>query len=200
LKIYLARHAQSQWQLSPSDDWDTSLSVLGRIQAQRLGNWLAQHELVDANTRVEVSSLVASPLKRAQETAECLAIALELRVETLEKLREATFHVAEHLPSYADPKVSARAAALSNIYTMFKREVQLAFHDLVDRAELAGGPVMAVTHGGVMKTMLRIIVSQDAFCCRIYNTGIATIEWRRGRWHLVHWNLCDHLPAHHRTF
>ena len=30
-------------------------------------------------------------------------------------------------------------------------------------------------------------------------TGVNMIEWRRGRWEIVHINLCEHLPVELRT-
>lgn len=49
------------------------------------------------------------------------------------------------------------------------------------------------------KTLLRLIADSDAISFRLYNTGLATVEWDNGRWHLVHLNQLDHLPVDLRT-
>lgn len=85
------------------------------------------------------------------------------------------------------------------MYAAFKSQVHTAFQELVERAEVSSGPVLAVTHGGFIKTMLRIVVNSDIVCFRLYNTGLNLIEWERGRWHIGHLNLWDHLPLELRT-
>jgi broad specificity phosphatase PhoE len=199
VRIYLVRHGQSEWQLAPSTDWDTPLSSLGHEQAKRLGHWLAHHKRVDIERRLEVASLCTSPMWRAQQTATYVAEALGLAMHTMPALREASFHVAAHLPSRAAPGDPAPQYQPSARYLAFKAQVHRALDGLIEQVELTGGPVLAVTHGGLIKTMLRAAVGQDEVCFRLYNTGITELEWRRGRWHLVYLNLLDHLDTELRT-
>lgn len=65
------------------------LSELGHQMADRLGDWFAERAL--AAGRVPVAVL-ASPLQRAQETAEPIARALELPVDTDVRVLEAQNH------------------------------------------------------------------------------------------------------------
>jgi len=199
MRLDLVRHGQSGWQQAASTDWDTPLSALGHEQAKRLGHWLAGHNMICPGTRLDVLSLSASPMRRAQQTAGYLAAALGLPVNTVPELREASFHVASHLPSRNAPGDPRPSHELSATYLSFKDQVRRAFAGLVRQAELAGGSVLAVTHGGFIKTMLRVAIGQDDFCFRLYNTGITQLQWRRGRWHLVHLNLLDHLAVELRT-
>ncbi|MEU4209505.1 histidine phosphatase family protein [Streptomyces sp. NPDC026206] len=199
MKIFLARHGQSQWQLNPSQDWDTRLSELGHVQARRLGEWCAGHHLLDAESRLEVGSLRASPLKRARETAGYLAESLGLPVEVQPSLTEAAFHVASELPKAPAPFAPRPEGALPERYTAFRKQAGAALAELTRVAEETGRPVLAVTHGGLVKTLLRSIAETDAFCFKLYNCGINAIEWKGGRWRIVHVNLWDHLPPRLRT-
>ncbi len=107
MRIYLVRHAQSEWQLCPTDDWDLPLSSLGRLQATHLAAWLARSSVVDTELSIDVEAIYSSPLLRARETADILARALDVPVHTLETAREATFHVASHLPGAEHPNSDA---------------------------------------------------------------------------------------------
>jgi broad specificity phosphatase PhoE len=199
MKIYLVRHAQSEWQLKPCQDWNTSLTVLGHQQAQRMAQWLAECQKSDHRPRFEVASLCSSPLKRAQETAAYISDVLHLPLIIQKSLQEANFHVADHLLHADGPLQTPPAHPPSRIYAHFRAQAEAALRELVERAEAHNGSVLAVSHGGLLKTLLRRVVSSDTVCFRLYNTGVNLIEWRRGRWHLVHLNLWDHLPMELRT-
>ncbi|MEU1311535.1 histidine phosphatase family protein [Streptomyces cinnamoneus] len=199
MKIFLARHGQSQWQLNPSQDWDTRLSDLGHEQARRLGEWCAGHRLLDAESRFEPGTLRASPLKRARETAGYLAESLRLPVEVQPSLTEATFRVASELPRAAAPFAPWPTGELPERYTAFRAQAAEALEELTGVAEATGRPVLAVTHGGLIKTVMRIVAETDSFCLKLYNCAINAIEWKDGRWRIVHVNLWDHLPPELRT-
>jgi broad specificity phosphatase PhoE len=197
--IYLARHAQSQWQVEASENWDTLLTPTGHQQAKRLAQWLATRPLLASGMRVEIGSLYASPFKRAQETASYVANELELAIVTHDSLREADFHVADHLPHRDGPLSAYSSFTPSAKYSNFVVQADGALRVLVQRAEATDGPVLAVTHGGLIKTLLRRVTGSETVCFRLYNACLNVIEWRRGRWHLVHINLWDHMSADLRT-
>ncbi|MFD3733902.1 histidine phosphatase family protein [Streptomyces sp. NPDC058632] len=199
MKIYLVRHGQSQWQVSPNRDWDTSLSPLGHNQANHLGQWLADGARIDGNTSLSVGSVVTSPLKRARETAEYLCDPLGLTAHVQHTLTEATFHVVSELPKAASPFAKWRGQLLSDRYLDFRAQARTALEELARRAEETGQPVLAVTHGGLIKTVIRTVAESDKFCLKLYNCGINAIEWTDGRWRVVHINLWDHLPPALRT-
>jgi broad specificity phosphatase PhoE len=199
MRIYLARHAQSEWQIEPTENWDTPLTATGHQQARQLAQWLADSPRLDGEMRVEIASLYASPLRRAQETAAYLANTLELDVITHDSLREADFHVATHLPQRDGPLSTYIPFTPSEEYSNFRAQADWALQVLVRQAEVSDGAVLAVTHGGLIKTLLRLITGTDVVCFRLYNACLNVIEWRRGRWHLVHLNLWDHLLVELRT-
>jgi bisphosphoglycerate-dependent phosphoglycerate mutase len=63
LELVLARHGQSYGNLDLSLGLDTDLTDLGREQATRLGNWLAEQGYA-------FTALYCSTLRRARQTAE----------------------------------------------------------------------------------------------------------------------------------
>lgn len=203
MKIYLARHGQSRWQVERDDkDWNSPLTDLGQRQAQLLGTWLATHAKLDYETRVEIGCVRVSPLKRAQQTAVPLAAALNCTPQTDAYLREADFYVSEHLPSAESP-YQAMTLSLhkpSNTYAAFKQQAQAALYALVADAEASGQPALGIAHGGVISTMLRLATGSDTVSFWLYNASLNVLEWKRGRWHLIHLNLWDHLPPAWRTY
>jgi len=198
VRIYLARHAQSWWQVDPSHDWDTSLTELGHEQSRRMADWLAGHELVDRGSRVEIAALSSSPLERARETAQYTVDALHLPLRIDDRLREADFHVASQLPRALHP-LDRSFAEPTEQYRIYRSQVEAGWHELVAQADQVGGPVLAISHGGFIKTLFRVITGTDHTCLALYNSCLNLLEWRRGRWHVVYLNLWDHLPAELRT-
>lgn len=201
MKIYLVRHGQSRWQVEKDDaDWNSPLTDLGQRQAKLLGTWLATHAKLDNGSRVEIGSVRVSPLKRAQQTAVPLAEALDCQLITDAYLREADFYVSEHLPSAESPYQAMPSFKPSNTYAAFKQQAQAALYALVADAESSGKPVLGIAHGGLISTVLRLATGSDTVSFWIYNTSLNVLEWKRGRWHLIHLNLWDHLPPAWRTF
>jgi len=201
MKIYLARHGQSRWQIERTEgDWNSPLTAVGHQQAQRLADWLANGCVVDLESRVEVAAVYASPLQRAQETAVYTAALLQLPLTTENSLTEATFLVSDHLPILASPIEKQNPFQPSDTYAALKTQAQAALSALITGAEAHNGAVLAFSHGGLISTMLRQIVGSDSVSFWLYNTSLNLIEWKRGRWHLVHLNLWDHLTPELRTF
>jgi broad specificity phosphatase PhoE len=200
MRIYLVRHGQSQWQVQRSEDLDTSLTAIGHEQSKRLGQWLGDHPALDRTAGIEIAALCTSPFKRAQETIACTAETLRLPLFIHRELGEADFHVADHLPQRDTPLAAYPPYRASAAYAAFKSQARVALQTLLEQAEASDGPVLAVAHGGLLKTLLRLVVDSDNVCFRLYNTGLNLIEWSRGRWHLVYLNLGDHLPPELRTW
>ena len=200
MKIYLARHGQSQWQVAPSNNLNSSLTAIGHEQSKRMGQWLANHRLLDNETQIEVTSLWVSPLKRAFETASYVGNALCLPLVTQKNLSEADFRVADHLPRADTPFHNKTPYNSPKVYADFKSKVKEALSDLIEQAEANGETVLVITHGGVIETMLRLIVASDTVRFQPYNAALTLIEWKDGLWHLVQLNFWDYLPIPLRTF
>jgi broad specificity phosphatase PhoE len=199
MRIYLVRHAQSEWQTGGTADLDSPLTPLGSRQSALLGRWLAEHDRLDAQGRLEVGELYTSPFRRARETAEPAAAALKLPLLVRPDLCEAEFRVADQLPRWTAPLVPPSEFALPAAYVTFQASTKAALRDLVSRAQAAAGPIMVFTHGGIIKTMVRLLAATEVIDLRLYNAGVSCIEWDGARWRLVHLNLWDHLPPELRT-
>lgn len=201
MKIYLARHGQSRWQIERGEaDWNSPLSKLGHEQGQLLGNWLGNGAQINNDTIVDIKAIYASPLERAHETAVYTANNLNLPITTVKPLAEADFWISHHLPSAASPGPPPTTSILSDEYLTFKAQAQTALNKLVAEADVQGGDILAFAHGGLISTLLRIAAGSDTVSFWVYNTSLNLIEWKRGRWHFVYLNLLDHLPPKLRTY
>ncbi len=200
MQIYLARHGQSSWQVEQNDDWNSPLTDLGHRQANYLAQWLAGRPRLDNGSHLEIQQVLSSPLQRARETAVTVATALARPLTLDSHLCEADFYVAAHLPQAESAYQTAPDYTLSEQYTAFRQQARKALDGLVAAAETSQGPVLGVAHGGLISTLLRLAASSDAVSFWIYNATLHLIEWKRGRWHLVHLNMWDHLPPELRTF
>ena len=202
MKIYFVRHGQLQWQVERDDtNWNSPLTSLGQQQAHRLAAWLADSPLVDKDTYLKVNTIAASPLLRAQQTAAPICEALHLLLTTDDYLSEADFLVSAHLAAVESPAQYPPVYTPSEIYAAFKDRALHALSNLVEIADNnSDGSVLAIGHGGLISTVLRLAVGSDTVSFWLYNASLNLIEWKRGRWHLVHLNLWDHLPPRFRTF
>lgn len=82
-RLFLVRHGQSTWNAEGRiQGWaDPPLDETGHEQARRLAVRLAAEEH-------GISALYSSPLLRARQTAEAVGLALELAVQTDDRLKE----------------------------------------------------------------------------------------------------------------
>lgn len=196
VRILLARHGQAAWQLTRSGDLDSPLTPAGHRQAAALAERLAARGEGIAAVRV-------SPLVRARQTADHLGPALGLTAEVLDTLAEAPFRVAGELaaprgPLDATPDADAPGGgAATPRYQVFREQVTAALGELYSLGtELPSeGCVLAVTHGGVIKTLLRILAGSDLVDFDVANASLTSVQWRHGRWRVDAVNRCDHLPA-----
>jgi probable phosphoglycerate mutase len=192
VRIVLVRHAQCEWQLARCGDLDSPLTPLGVRQAECLADWLASRPS-------EVGMLCSSAMRRARQTVDPVAQRLGLPTTTYDILGEADFPVSAELPSRDSPFAKAPDFLPSDRYLLWKRNAATALEQLVTWAQAAPGPLVVVSHGGMIKTLLRIVMNSDAVDFRLYNAALTTIEWSRGRWHFVHVNQMDHLRPELRT-
>ncbi|MEW2625529.1 histidine phosphatase family protein [Streptomyces sp. NPDC048106] len=200
MRIYLVRHGQSPARAGQGRRGrDTALSPLGHRQAGHLARWLAGDGRLDGDTSLTVGSVLTSPLTPARETAEHLRESLGLPARVQHTLAAADFQVFPELPSATAPFARRRGRLLSERYLDFRAQARAALVELTRRAEESGQPVLAVTHGDLISTVVRAVAESDTFCLRLYHCGITALEWSDGRWRLSHVNLWDHLPVPLRT-
>ncbi len=193
VEILLVRHAQSQWQLARDENWNTPLSTLGEKQAARLAWWLAR------SADIAPAALWSSPLERATQTAAPVARALNLPVALAEDLQEADFWIGAYLPTTESPGAERPDFRPEEPYRQYRATVARTLAAMVETADAAGGPILVITHGGFIATLLRLISGSDWASYWLYNATLNRLQWQRGRWHIVYLNRWEHLPPAWRT-
>jgi len=203
--FYLIRHGESEAnaRLIVQGHSDYPLDAQGRSQAEATGDWLSDKG---------VTSLAASPLVRAMETAEILA-------------RRAGLPEPEPEPLFIELDTGCFSGlSMEEIQARFPREYEefrykswdavpgaesasalaeralRAWTYLKDRARETEGAVAAVSHGGFLQWLVRV-----TFGCRNWmpllptgNCGIfhlTVLPTIAGKPAYMQWRLLDHQPA-----
>jgi len=197
MKLLLARHGQSEWQIKMEDgDLDAPLTALGEMQAHRLGEYLA----MDGNP---VAAIVASPLQRARRTAEIVGSYLALPVATEPDFRE----FEEWADGWAPLPVSMwnmspATPELSPGYSRFRARVMTGLRRVVE-AYADAEQLLLVTHAGTIGAQARILFGSETPRLWMNNTGLSLFEWghpeRGGSWVVHYLNRVEHLPPAMRT-
>jgi 2,3-bisphosphoglycerate-dependent phosphoglycerate mutase len=189
LDLILVRHGQSQYNFDQTGGEDAPLTELGRLQAERVGKYLA--------ARFQVSALYASTYVRARETAEIINISLGLELKLDSDLREAKYEYGAGLSLFADPTAAldshpaVRPQDISAYYEHFQARVIGAFKRIL--AAQQEGQVAIISHGGTMATIIRTLAGSHHFTVHTENTGIHILHWEFNRWHIVALNRVEHL-------
>jgi len=211
-RVYFIRHGQSKGNVHKVfQDRDDPLTEQGQLQAQVVAKKAMTF-------KAEV--VIASPMIRARQTAEIIAGASNLLVETNVLLRE-----------YLAPSILWNKPLSSPESEHFYDEMMAHlddpewhyddednYHDLLGRAteildhiiERPEKTIIAVTHGAFMRILLATMMTEgnpDAHTAvRLIrflsqkNTGITSCEYNPGktsgnRWRLVAWNDYGHLKS-----
>ena len=150
----LLRHGQTDWNidLRLQGSTDIPLNDTGRTQAR-----LAASSL----NREDWDVIIASPLSRAKDTADIVALELGMNVVIVPELIERSFGVAEGLDHaswrklYESHEVIEGLESLEDLRT---RTVQLL--DLIAK-EYSGKRVLAVSHGAFIRKVLNIVTNGE---------------------------------------
>ena len=184
MEIYLIRHGQSKWQVGQSTSKDSEITDLGLQQAHYLNQYVKKLIQLFPDEHV----IYVSPQRRVIQTIESLHE--EFVVE--EHLKEASFHVAKKLPQFQTPHLYERKISNDVNYEIFKQSLKQVLQKVM--MHTSHRKAYLYTHGGVIKTMLRIIHDNDAFCYTISNCSVTKLIWYRSRWHLESLNDVAFLP------
>ncbi|MBL8826108.1 MAG: histidine phosphatase family protein [Planctomycetaceae bacterium] len=193
---YLIRHGESAYNVEGriQGQANVPLTELGRKQALALGNAFRDQQF---------DALFSSPLDRAYHTAEPVAAALELPIQTDDRLKELNAGVFQGLVwneiVAQHPEAAARWKSLDPDYRIPGGESR---RDLVQRAlaviesirSLGHKRVVIVAHGGLLsaglKGLLDIPAERNPFM--LYNGSISTLHWGE-QFKVLTLNQIDHL-------
>lgn len=156
MDLLLIRHALPVRIEDGDGPADPELSDEGWQQAGALAAWLADDG---------IDAMVASPLRRAQETAEPLATLLDLDVAIVDGLaefdRDAPWYIPiEELKANDDPRWHAMLAGEWDLDPdQFQRDVVAAVDRLIEANP--GRTVAAVCHGGTINAYLSAMLGLD---------------------------------------
>jgi len=160
MELILVRHAEPVRKIVEGGVADPELAERGHEQAQAVGKWFAEEK---------IDVLYASPLRRAQQTAEAIAAHHSLQIMTSDGIaeydRQSEFYIpVEELKKSDDPELKAHWQALAadrlddvveDAHT-FRPRVAEAVDRLI--ADHPGQTVVAVCHGGVINVALAEIL------------------------------------------
>ncbi|HEY64501.1 MAG TPA: methyltransferase domain-containing protein [Caldilineae bacterium] len=187
--LLLIRHAESLSNIYGADfSPDSGLTSRGWQQARRLAEWLAENEPIDV--------IISSPLLRARQTADILAMHLGRPVHIQYGLEETSHPYWEEFPSFAESRGLPDEPWIPTLetaptYVAFRDRVVRALRAVLDR--FWGQRIAIVTHGGTMATLLRSLIGGHHV--RVYqeNTAIHKLVWAEKQWMLVYVNKTEHL-------
>jgi broad specificity phosphatase PhoE len=197
-RLYLARHGESQANVEgvfSNGVLDHPLTDLGRRQARALAEWLRPRR---------VSTVYASPLRRAQETAFAVASRVEAPVVTCEELREvkvgsldgrsgeeawAVYHgVVER---WRRGELEARFPGGEDGLEANERVVRV-LSEIADRH--ASGSVAVISHGEVLSQVLsRLVQLPPGIGAGLGVCAVVVAERLDGAWTCECWNSTEHL-------
>jgi len=206
--IYLVRHGENPANLTfefASRKVDYSLNAKGREQARQTAEYLLEKG---------IDEIFASPLKRAQETAQIIAARLGLPVTTVEQFREIEVGDYEGQPVsralwlkhdeiFANWLMGKPDAAFPNgddyhrLWGRMRRGLEMVTADKVDRK------FMVVGHGGIFTATMPSLCP-DADVAEILrqpsgNCSVTEVRLEAGdgtlRGELVEWSHVAHLSG-----
>ncbi|MGC9469452.1 MAG: histidine phosphatase family protein [Anaerolineae bacterium] len=196
MKLLMARHGQSEWQVQGDVAGpDAPLTQLGEQQAHHLGKYLADHRTV--------TSVFCSHLRRAHRTAEIVASYLDLPVRADEDLREFEDWESGWTPdpiSMWDPR--PEVYELPGGYRRFRDRVRRVLRRLLEPLG-EDESVLLIAHGGTIGTIWRTLLGTHTGRLWNWNAALHEMEWQMpgwgNSWVQVQTNLMEYLPPHMRT-
>jgi len=150
----LLRHGQTDWNidLRLQGSTDIPLNETGRNQARLAASVL---------NREDWDVIIASPLSRAKDTADIVALEFGMNVVVVPELIERSFGVAEGLDHASWRKFyesHQHIEGLESLEDLRTRTVQLL--DLIAN-EYSGQRVLAVSHGAFIRKVLTIVTNSE---------------------------------------
>lgn len=207
--IYFIRHGESEGNTGPiRQDGSSTLSMRGREQAVFMA---------DRCSKLPIDAIVASPMTRAQETAEIIGNKIGKEIQSSDFFRERRRPSAQTGKPKNDPQALIIDQEIwDNFGTAgYRHSDEENFEDLRNRAKdalqfLADRPedhIVVVTHGFFMRIVLAYITFRERLTgreCEMFmrtfhmeNTGLTIVKYagadKEPPWWVWTWNDHAHL-------
>lgn len=200
-QICFIRHGETAWNAERrmQGHLDIPLNTTGLDQAARLSTAVVQ-------SKISFDAIYSSDLERALHTAQAVAEKLALPITITPSLRERHVGQLQGLLLAEAPRVlpdiwqSHLARELDHdlgggeSIRSFHRRMQSVLEQLLE--EHRGQSVLAVSHGGSLDMVYRIVTSQALDAERVAvvpNTSLNWIEHDGLSWHILRWADTSHL-------
>lgn len=172
MQLLLIRHGEAETVNHNPSGADPALSINGREQAESLDRYLASESL---------DAIASSPLLRATETSEAIAIHHPLSIATYQDLVEFDAHEPAYAPPDPAQMTASDATRTFELMTAprFVARVQSAVDQLVEAHR--GAALAVVCHGGVIGQALAHLLKAPAVATsvRIRPSSISRLEVSR---------------------
>ena len=199
--ICFIRHGETSWNAERrmQGHIDIPLNTAGMGQAKRLANALTQ-------TKYSFDAIYSSDLERAVHTANAVANALSLAVQTTPQLRERNVGQLQGLllseAPVLFPEIWQNHIARELDYDLGGGESIRAFHQRMQGVlelflrQHRGQSILAVSHGGSLDMIYRIVTQQALDAERVAvvpNTSLNWITHDGSTWSVECWADTSHL-------
>ena len=199
--ICFIRHGETSWNAERrmQGHIDIPLNTAGMGQAKRLANALTQ-------TKYSFDAIYSSDLERAVHTANAVANALSLAVQTTPQLRERNVGQLQGLllseAPVLFPEIWQNHIARELDHDLGGGESIRAFHQRMQGVlelflrQHRGQSILAVSHGGSLDMIYRIVTQQALDAERVAvvpNTSLNWITHDGSAWNIQRWADTSHL-------
>lgn len=176
MKLYVARHGETAW--------NAEYRVCGSTDLPLTETGLAQAEVLARNARGKgIEIIVASPMRRAMETAKPVSRLLGLAIETEDRFREQDYGIYEGA-ARNDPAFLANKRQFCVRYPGGESMMELAARVYTALEELKqrypDKTVLIVCHGAVCRTIRSFFVdmtNEEYFSYSPDNASLAEYEY-----------------------
>lgn len=175
MKLYVARHGQTQWNLEDK--------VCGRTDLPLTQTGLEQAQLLAARTReLPIDVIISSPMLRAKQTAAPTAALHGLEILVDERLIEQDYGIYEGVSRFDEGFLNnKRHFAFRYPGGESMMDVAHRVYSLLEeiKEKYAGKNVLLVCHGGVcrvVRTYFEDMTNEEYFCYSEENANVRTYE------------------------
>lgn len=201
IKICFVRHGETDWNVKKrmQGHIDIPLNAHGVMQAKRLAKALVR-------TGHRFDRIYSSDLERAFHTAKAIASAQSLEITVHSDLRERHVGKLQGLlladAPQVEPELWKRHLARDLEFDLGGGESIVQFHDRMKRmlehflTKHAGEQILAVSHGGSLDMIYRIVTQQALDAERVAvvpNTSLNWIVHDGDAWSIERWGDTSHL-------